>query len=311
MLFRKRAPALHHGFLDKVQILHRAVYIEGWANALAPSLRYEGRDVALQVGRVARPDLVPIFGPDALMWGFVAVGLLPTDQIDGEKLRFEVSPGVSYDNPATHFPWSGDAAFDAMQDRFRAEVASRKGRFLEIGSRARSGTVYRDAFPQDIAYVGLDITAGPNVDVVGDAHHLSRCVEGPFDFVFSIAVFEHILMPWKVALEMNKVMRPGGLALIISHGAWPLHEEPWDFWRYSKEAWRGVFNRHTGFEMLEAQYKHPGSIVPHQAGNAHFYRMSLSMTYLLSGCLVRKVADPLVAWEAETGEVYDLAYAHA
>ena len=64
----------------------------------------------------------------------------------------------------------------------------------------------------------MHIAAGPNVDVIGDAHHLSRFLNGHFDFVFFIAVFEHPLIPWKVAIEMNKVMTKGGLACA---GRWP------------------------------------------------------------------------------------------
>jgi hypothetical protein len=126
-----------------------------------------------------------------------------------------------------------------------------------------------------------------------------------------MAVFEHLLMPWKVALEMNKVMTEGGLALIISHGAWPLHEEPWDFFRFSKESWAGIFNAHTGFAVLEANYQHQASIVPHYIHSPDFEAMSAGPAYLLSGCLVRKVSAPQVAWDAEVGEVYNLGYNHS
>jgi SAM-dependent methyltransferase len=125
---------------------------------------------------------------------------------------------------------------------------------LEIGSRARSGNTYRHLVHPEVDYVELDVAAGPNVDIVGDAHHLSRHVDATFDAVFSISVFQHWLMPWMVAIEMNRVMKPGALAYIQSHPAWPLHEEPWDFWRFSKDAWNGLFNAHTGFEMVDKGY---------------------------------------------------------
>src|SRR5215469_14253331 len=46
-----------------------------------------------------------------------------------------------------------------------------------------------------------------------------------------------------------------------SHWAYPVHDEPWDFWRYSKETWKGLFNSHTGFEVVNAQYRYPAYIV--------------------------------------------------
>ena len=55
--------------------------------------------------------------------------------------------------------------------RFGTELARRgPGRLLEIGSRARSGTDYRDLVPPGWEYTGVDVKPGPNVDVVADAH---------------------------------------------------------------------------------------------------------------------------------------------
>jgi hypothetical protein len=34
----------------------------------------------------------------------------------------------------------------------------------------------------------------------------------------------------KVALEMNRIMKTGGLVMLATHQTWPLHEVPWDFW---------------------------------------------------------------------------------
>ena len=66
-------------------------------------------------------------------------------------------------------------------------------------------------------YVGVDVHPGPNVDVVGDAHRLSQLVDGPFDAVYSISTFEHLAMPWKVVLEINRVLRDGGLLFTATH----------------------------------------------------------------------------------------------
>ncbi|WP_373690468.1 methyltransferase domain-containing protein [Sphingobium sp. DEHP117] len=58
-----------------------------------------------------------------------------------------------------------------------------------------------------------------------------------FDAVYSVSVFEHLLMPWKVALEMNRVLRMGGIAYIHTHQTLGLHDMPWDFWRFSDTSW--------------------------------------------------------------------------
>ena len=297
-------PVDYHGYLDRFSILNRAVIFEGWANEADIEIYYDDLRLNLSLASVKRPDLVPLFGNGAEDWGFAACATLPTNEIDLTKFRLRLSQGLLNVN--------NDMMFTQMVDAFRAAVSQKPDpSLLEIGSRARSGNAYRHWFPEGLDYVGMDIHAGPNVDVVGDAHHLSRCVNRTFDFMFSMATFEHLLMPWKVALEMNKALNDGGKALIISHPAWPLHEEPWDFFRFSKEAWHGIFNVHTGFHLVDAQYQYPASIVPVYCNAPHFEGMSTGRTYLLSGCIVEKIGPPQVAWEADASAVYDLQYSHA
>lgn len=301
----------HHGYLDRFTIIGRCLYAEGWANDFQPEILYDGAALKIDVQTISRPDLIPMFGPEAVDWGFILVALTPHLQVDRTKFTLRFSEGLTLHDPSARFSNPGDALFQAMLDRFRGEVAERKGSMIEIGSRARSGASYRAWFPPEIDHLGIDVTDGPNVDVVCDAHHLSRHTDRTFDFAFSMAVFEHLLMPWKVALEMNKVLEEGALGLIISHATWPLHEEPWDFFRFSKESWRGIFNRHTGFEVVDAQYRHGASIVPDYINDPNFQNMSLGPTYLLSGCLIRRTGRALVEWNAEAADIYDLSYSHA
>lgn len=301
----------NHGYLDKFTILGRSVYAEGWGSDLDLKLFYDGRELPILSQYFDRPEIGSVMGSDGVNWGFRLTGILPEGAIEREKFRLQFSAGLSMDYPASRFADPGDVKFEAMVKRFQAEVAQAPGHMLEIGSRARSGRSYRSWFSAETRHTGIDITEGPNVDIVCDAHHMSRHLRDRFDSAFSIAVFEHILMPWKVALEMNKVLKRGAPALIISHGAWPLHEEPWDFFRFSKESWGGIFNKHTGFEMLESQYQYPASIIPNYVSTLDFQNMSQGRTFLLSGCLVRKVGTPQVEWEAEAGDIYNLSYSHA
>lgn len=311
-VLKKKASTNQQFRIDQFSTFGRCVYIEGWINEFKPKLHYDGVELSISHCRVKRDDLAALFGDRALQWGFVVSAVLPSTLIDRRKFRFTLNNEIVIDYPAEHGSSAEDHQFLAMSQRFRSEVESKVGgSLLEVGSRARSGNSYRHWFPEDIEYVGLDVTAGPNVDIVGDAHHLSRHVKRRFDFIFSISCFEHILMPWKVAIEMNKVLHDGGLARIISHGAWPLHEEPWDFWRFSKEAWSGIFNKHTGFDVIDSQYQFPAQLVPRYINDANFEHLSLGRTYLISGCIVKKVAEPLVTWDAEVSDVYDLGYSHA
>lgn len=181
----------------------------------------------------------------------------------------------------------------------REQAREKGGRCLEIGSRNRSGEIRRDwVAPMD--YVGVDITDGENVDVVADAHSLSTHFPAEsFDAAFTISTFEHLAMPWKVALELNKVLRVGARALIASHQTYPLHEEPWDFWRFSASAWRTLFNEATGFRVIDVAYGEPGRVI---STVAHGTTDGIERKPAWLGCavVIEKSGPTELRWPVET-----------
>ncbi|HVE98215.1 MAG TPA: methyltransferase domain-containing protein [Mycobacteriales bacterium] len=199
----------------------------------------------------------------------------------------------------------GADPYHQLQARFFALLADRgAGRVLELGSRARSGNVRRDLVPTGWTYVGVDILPGPNVDVVADAHTLSRHVEpGSIDAVFSFSTFEHLAMPWRVAVELNKVLTDGALVLVTSHQTYPLHDEPWDYWRFSSHAWPALFNAGTGFEVVASAMGEPAAVVPH-AVHPTVAHLDRSSAFLGSAVIARKVGPTALEWDCDlTGEV--------
>jgi hypothetical protein len=179
------------------------------------------------------------------------------------------------------------------------------GNVLEIGSRARSGITRRGLFPETCHYTGFDIVPGENVDCVGDAHFLSRVLPlNHFDIVFSVSVWEHLSMPWRVSLELNKVMKVGSLAMINTHQSWPSHEEPWDYFRFSDYSWDALFNKETGFEIVAR-----GTGIPCVMGASQFHpsihasRVDWHYGYLATRCVARKVGETSLSWPVDPGIV--------
>ena len=98
----------------------------------------------------------------------------------------------------------------------------------------------------------MDISAHENVDVVGDAHDLGAAVaDGSVAAVYSSEVMEHLVSPLHFVLEANRLLNEGGLFIARAPTTWPLHAEPWDFWRFSHHGWQGLLNAGTGFEILD------------------------------------------------------------
>lgn len=126
-------------------------------------------------------------------------------------------------------------------------------RVLEIGSRHVCTKSPAQIHMPLASYTGFDIHPGENVDVVGDAHKLSEYFEtASVDVVISFAVFEHLAMPWIVAEEIAKVLRPGGIACIYTHFSWSEHEQPWHFFQFNSKGLESLFNSCLGFETIES-----------------------------------------------------------
>lgn len=236
--------------------------------------------------------------------------------LDGATLE------LSYDGAATSWSVSMLAEGAAGKDMrsilpdFQAEVAARvaalapggqRPTMLDIGGRARSRVQRSEMFPACDVTV-LDIVEDPGVDVVGDAHELSRYFPADsFDFAMSVSVFEHLLMPWRAVVELNRVMRPGGVVLVHTHQTLGMHDMPWDFWRYSDNAWAGLFNRYTGFEVIKTDLSRFLHIIPAVVSEP-VIPFENAGGFECSTVLVRKTGPATVDWPVPLGDVVNTSY---
>jgi SAM-dependent methyltransferase len=226
----------------------------------------------------------------------------PYDDEDELSLRV-----VLVDGAERHLSWTelkGDTAPPSLEGKLDVLLAALPlgYRVLDVGARARSGISRRDRF-SGASYVGLDILAGPNVDVVGDAHALSHLFPANhFDVVYSFATFEHLRAPWKVAVEINRVLKPGGIVFTYSHQMLAIHDPPFDFWRFSDEAWRCLFTEEAGFEILETLMTDPCYQVPRYRHWFPFYTTSLGFGG--SSMIAIKRRETTLDWKASIESSY-------
>lgn len=294
--------------VEQLSVVNGVVVAVGYSGFQSePVIIYDGEPLPRQaVSRYPRPDVERKEGDRYTNTGFrVAAVADPAQVKDNSKVfvRFEDGAQIRRSLPNVM-----DA--HVIMNEFAADIEKNPGSsMIELGSRARSGTVYKDRFKVG-RYVGTDITDGPNVDVVADAHTLSKTITEKFDYAFSVSTFEHLAMPWVAAFELSKVMKIGGLVYMQSHPTYPLHEEPWDFFRFSKSAWGSLFNRFTGFEVVKTGYSIEASIVVLNASNGAMQGMDLSKTWLVSAVMARKVAEPLIDWSADPASIINLSYSH-
>lgn len=249
-------------------------------------------------------------GTSNLQQSFEVQVLRTTDDVDRDlKIRFRTRRGrklaVNLDELA--YERIASSPGPSMYHRFRDHVAANGLSVLDIGGRDRSGVLRRRDFNVS-DYVVLDVLAGENVDVVGDAHMLSSYFPPErFDAFFSVSVFEHLMMPWAVVAQVNKVLKPGGLGFITTHQTLGMHDLPWDYWRFSDSAWDALFNEATGFEIIDRTIGFEQFIIP------FVYRSDkkdaeMAAGYEMVSVWVRKVGPCRMSWDLTPGELISTMY---
>lgn len=175
----------------------------------------------------------------------------------------QTGPAYTANYDVKRRPIVADFPFDKnLEQKFRDIVNDKGLSVLEVGSRISPGGINkRDFFKGASDYVGVDYLPGETVDVVGDAHELSKHFRRrKFEALYSDSVLEHLAMPWKAVLEMNKVLKKGGYVFHSAPACWVPHDMPWDFWRFSDAGMKSLFSDPFGFKVIDVSYTAPVSV---------------------------------------------------
>ena len=161
-----------------------------------------------------------------------------------QHIRFE--DGAAYERGMA--PWSRLAG-----ETFLAWLASSSGlRWLDVGcgtkgfARCFDGRVER--------YLGVDLPSsryldGAHPDAYARAEALP--VKGAsVDTVLGLSIMTYMPDPLRTLEEMHRVLKPGGVLLLEFTQMAPLHDEPHDYFRFTRYGATSLLER-AGFEPLE------------------------------------------------------------
>jgi SAM-dependent methyltransferase len=136
----------------------------------------------------------------------------------------------------------------------KATAGTLKGKLVDFGCGSQP---YRRYFTAVDSYIGMDIEASGHdhgelnslIDVYYDGKNWPF-ETGSIDNIFSSETFEHVFnLPENLA-EMHRVLKPDGTLFATIPFAFPEHEHPYDYARYTIFGLRDLLAK-AGFDKIE------------------------------------------------------------
>lgn len=158
-------------------------------------------------------------------------------------------PGEAHTGQARPHNW---LIFRLIEPPIRSALrALAHGRLADIGCGAKPyAAMVRDIVRQ---HVGIDPDPDhrhrEGADLSASAYALP-VEDASFDTVLCTYVLEHLEEPGEALAEAFRILRPGGVAIYSVPLHWHLHEEPRDFYRFTRHGLRYLLEK-QGFEVVE------------------------------------------------------------
>jgi SAM-dependent methyltransferase len=153
-----------------------------------------------------------------------------------------------------HYKWL--TTVDLQRD-LREVSARLEGRVLDVGCGEQP---YRSWLTNAGDYVGVDVDAGPGIDAVIRPGEPWPLDDASFDSVLCTQVLEHDSDPRHTLAEIDRVLAPGGTAVVSVPFAYNEHMAPHDYRRWSAAGVTSELS--TRFDVVEVRKQGPvGSLL--------------------------------------------------
>ena len=133
------------------------------------------------------------------------------------------------------------------RDLFAALRQYASGELLDIGCGNKP---YESVVAGQVsAYKGCDIiqSSGNRVDILCPANAIPLA-SNSFDTVLSTQTIEHVEDHQGLVNEAFRLLKPGGYFIVSGPLYWPLHEEPYDFFRFTRYGFEYILQK-AGFKV--------------------------------------------------------------
>ncbi len=140
----------------------------------------------------------------------------------------------------------------ALADWLRAQAHGLDApvRILDVGCGVKP--YYPFFAPAASEYIGVDVVENPAAELLGSVESLP-VEDASFDVVLCTQVLEHCDDPAQAVRELRRVTKPGGRVLATTHGVQVYHPSPVDYWRWTHEGLRRLFETNADWSSLRVE----------------------------------------------------------
>jgi predicted SAM-dependent methyltransferase len=120
----------------------------------------------------------------------------------------------------------------------------------------------------NVEYIMTDYENGIDVDIVTDLHTIDTKFEkNTFDLIISCSTYEHLKYPQLCSHNLMKILKIDGIIFIQTHQTYPLHGYKYDYFRFSREALKGMLSKKMNFTTITTYFEELCAIIPHKKIN--------------------------------------------
>jgi SAM-dependent methyltransferase len=126
-----------------------------------------------------------------------------------------------------------------------AEEFDRSGRIaMEVGA----GSTSKHKYFSSALYVSSDLVMREGINLVEAASHLAFR-DHSVDLVICENVIEHVYDPQSLLKETRRVLRRGGCLFLVTPFLFPLHDVPYDFFRYTEYSLKRLLHDYSAVSI--------------------------------------------------------------
>jgi len=154
---------------------------------------------------------------------------------------------------------------------------------LNIGA---GGAVAERLQRHHLSYKEIDVDSARHPDIVADMSDLHMIPDNSIDAIICIEVLEHVTEPARAVKEARRILKPGGVFIGSTPFMLPIHDEPHDYFRYTRHGITYLFSAFTELQLIERNsYLESSAVIPLRLFNVGT-RTQKMYAYLLSPFIV-------------------------